>query len=134
MNNVVIIVLAVLALSFAAAYVSVILRLVLMSEAFKNMANANNFLEEYIAISKINPKEDIHQENFIKFLSDSRGSAYEYIESVQAGLNKFIENAGPSIDYFDKFGSVLSTPLDLGMKRISMAYVELKELLPKENH
>ena len=44
----------------------------------------------------------IHKENFIKFLSDSRDWAYQYIEDVQAGLKKFTDDIKPEIDYFNK--------------------------------
>jgi len=78
---------------------------------------------------------DIHKENFIKFLSDSRDWAFEYIESVQSGLTDFNKEVGPLIEYFDKYGDVLSNqrPDYESMKKISKAYKELKKLLPEEN-
>lgn len=78
---------------------------------------------------------DIHKENFIKFLSDSRDWAFEYIENVQSTLSEFSNDVGPLIDHFDKYGDVLSTqrPDYDAMKKISKAYKELVKLLPEGN-
>lgn len=75
---------------------------------------------------------DQAKEDFIKFISDSREWAFEYIETVQAGLNKFVEEAGPSIDYFDNYGEVIYTPITPQMQKISEAYKDLIKLLPEE--
>lgn len=71
-------------------------------------------------------------EAFLKFISDSRDWAYEYIENVQASLIRFVSDAGPAIDYWDEYGSAMSTPLDQGMGEISKAYKELIALLPED--
>ncbi len=71
-------------------------------------------------------------EAFLKFISDSRDWAYEYIENVQASLIRFVSDAGPAIDYWDEYGSAMSTPLDQGMGKISKAYKELIALLPED--
>ena len=71
-------------------------------------------------------------EAFLKFISDSRDWAYEYIENVQASLTKFVSDAGPAIDYWDEYGSAMTTPLDQGMGKISIAYKELISLLPED--
>lgn len=76
---------------------------------------------------------DVHKENFIKFLSDSRDWAYEYIEEVQSGLTKFINEIEPEIAYFDEYGLVGEAyPHYHSMKKISKEYQELKKLLPTE--
>lgn len=77
---------------------------------------------------------DVHKENFIKFLSDSRDWAYEYIETVQSGLNKFVSDVDADISYFDEYGDALSMsrPDYNAMKNISNSYKELKKLLPVE--
>ena len=94
-------------------------------------------LEEYINSieeNKIQSDESVHKENFIKFLSDSRDWAYTYIEEVQDGLASFVDAIGSDIEHFDTYGDVLSTnrPDYDAMKRISIAYKELKNLLPTE--
>lgn len=75
---------------------------------------------------------DSGSEGFIKFISDSRDWAFDYIENVQDGINKFIVDAGPSIEYWEEYGAVMDTPLDVGMRQISLSYKELKSLLPDD--
>jgi hypothetical protein len=76
---------------------------------------------------------DIHKENFIKFLSDSRDWAYQYIKDVQDGLEKFVNEVEPEIAYFDEYGLVGDAyPHYHSMKKISLEYKELKKLLPSE--
>jgi hypothetical protein len=92
-------------------------------------------VEDFIRLNKKDEKDnDVHKENFIKFLSDSRDWAYEYIEDVQSGLNKFVSSVDADIAYFDEYGDVLSVerPDYAAMKNISAAYKELKKLLPVE--
>jgi hypothetical protein len=76
---------------------------------------------------------DAHQESFIKFLSDSRDSAFEYIEEFQSGLNKFVSDIEPEINYFREYGDLMAMqPNYYSLKKITEAYEELKNLLPKE--
>ena len=77
--------------------------------------------------------KDQSNEDFLKFVSDSRDWAYQYIEEVQDVLNKFITDIEPEIDYFDEYGVASSAyPHYHSMKKISGAYKELKSLLPEE--
>jgi hypothetical protein len=72
-------------------------------------------------------------EDFLKFVSDSRDWAYQYIDDVQASLSKFINDIEPEIAYFDEYGVVGSAyPHYHSMKKISEAYKELKKLLPED--
>jgi hypothetical protein len=83
--------------------------------------------------SKIKTDESVHKENFIKFLSDSRDWAYSYIEDVQAGLNSFITETAPEINYFREYGDTMAlAPNYYSMKKISEEYEKLKQLLPSE--
>jgi hypothetical protein len=76
---------------------------------------------------------DVHKENFIKFLSDSRDWAYEYIEDVQTSIALFVSEVEPEIAYFDEYGLVGDAyPHYHSMKKISKAYKDLKKLLPEE--
>jgi hypothetical protein len=76
---------------------------------------------------------NVHQENFIKFLSDSRDWAYSYIEDVQDGLTAFVDAVEPEIAYFDEYGLVGEAyPHYHSMQKISKEYKELKKLLPIE--
>ena len=72
-------------------------------------------------------------EDFLKFVSDSRDWAYQYIEDVQIKINNFITDIEPEIAYFDEYGVASSAyPHYHSMKKISGAYKELKKLLPED--
>ena len=76
---------------------------------------------------------DQAKEDFIKFISDSREWAFDYIENVQKELNKFVNAIDKDIKHFDEFGIVASSsPHYNALKNISEAYRELKVLLPEE--
>jgi alpha-L-fucosidase len=76
---------------------------------------------------------DVHKENFIKFLSDSRDWAYEYIKEVQDELERFVNEIEPEISYFDEYGLVGDAyPHYHSMKKISEEYKKLKKMLPSE--
>ena len=84
--------------------------------------------------SKIKTDESVHKENFIKFLSDSRDWAYQYIEDVQAGLTTFIDQTAPEINYFKEYGDTMSlAPNYYSMKKIAEEYDKLKVLLPDQD-
>jgi hypothetical protein len=93
----------------------------------------NNELAEKIEAKYLD--KDIEQtEGFVKFLSESRDWAFEYIETVQSGLNEFVKVAGPRLEYFDKYGRVISSPHSEGLEDILVAYRELQKLLPEQNN
>ena len=76
-------------------------------------------------------QKDESSEAFLKFVSDSRDWAYQYIEGVQSSLDSFITDVEPEIAYFDEYGIASSAyPHYHSMKKISGAYKELKKLLP----
>lgn len=71
-------------------------------------------------------------EGFLKFISDSRDWAFNYIEEVQEGLKKFSDVAGPTLKYINTYGQSVVTPHDEAIKKISEAYEELEKLLPAD--
>lgn len=74
-------------------------------------------------------------EDFLKFISDSRDWAYQYIEEVQAGLKTFIDEVEPQIDYYDHYGAAIDgmvAPHDFALKKISLEFKKLKNLLPQD--
>jgi hypothetical protein len=136
-QNIIILILGSSITCFIVAYI-ITLRKLISSQKLAGKLYVDNFtLEEYIKTLK-NLKEDksdqqIHQENFLKFLSDSRDWAFNYIEEVQSGLNKFVNDIEPEINYFKEYGDLISMePNYNSLKKISQAYEELKKLLPKE--
>jgi hypothetical protein len=98
--------------------------------------NVDNFIlsEELSKIANTPLQEpDNTSEAFLKFISDSRDWAYQYIDDVQESLNKFIIDIEPEIAYFDEYGIAGSAyPHYHSMKKISGAYKELKKLLPED--
>jgi hypothetical protein len=93
-------------------------------------------LEQEIQHKENKTDKEKANEDFLKFVSDSRDLAYEYIETVQAGLQKFIDEVGPQIDYYDKYGSAVEgmvAPHDFALKKISSEFKELKKLLPEND-
>ena len=71
-------------------------------------------------------------EDFLKFVSDSRDWAYQYIEEVQAGLKSFIDEVGPQVEYYDRYGAAVDgmvAPHDFALKKISSEFKKLKSLL-----
>lgn len=132
-----IIVTSLFAMSFAIAYYAVLKRLEVVSKAFAQMVMLNATMREAFEASLQSPiskeDQDVHKENFIKFLSDSRDWAFEYIEDVQKQLENFIRDIEPEIMYFDEYGVVGDAyPHYHSMKKISAAYKDLKKLLPEE--
>jgi hypothetical protein len=112
-----------------------------LSQIKKNRAILANTLQLLIMQQSISDenKTDKEQanEDFLKFVSDSRDWAYQYIEDVQDKINKFITDVEPEIAYFDEYGLVGDAyPHYYSMKKISSAYKELKKTLPNEegNH
>ena len=81
--------------------------------------------------------DSVHKENFIKFLSDSRDWAYQYIEDVQNGLQKFIKEISPQLEYYNKYGSVIEGIIpshDFTIKKISKEIEQLKKFLPESSN
>jgi hypothetical protein len=98
------------------------------------LANTLNLLLMQQSMNEEN-KTDQEQSNeaFLKFVSDSRDWAYQYIDEFQESLNKFITDIEPEIAYFDEYGVASSAyPHYHSMKKISGAYKELKKMLPED--
>ena len=80
--------------------------------------------------NEIKPIENT--EGFMKFISESREWAFDYIDDVQVAIQEFKEAAGPEIEYFREFGSVMDLPTDGLIERIANAYDKLILMLPEE--
>jgi hypothetical protein len=139
MKDIFIVVFATLSVCFAGSYILLLKQSIKLKRDVSKLFIEKTLLQEYVDLSKsTKTKEDsddsIHKENFIKFLSDSRLWAFEYIENVQKGLTKFVNDVDADISYFDEYGEALSMsrPDYPSMKNISKAYKELKTLLPED--
>ena len=139
MKDIFIVVFATLSVCFALSYLLVLRQSVKLKKDIARLFIENTLFQEYVDLTKsTKTKEDsdesIHKENFIKFLSDSRDWAFSYIESVQKGLTKFVNDVDADVSHFDKYGDAvsMSRPDYPSMKNISKAYKELKTLLPED--
>jgi hypothetical protein len=139
MKDIIIVVFATLSFCFAISYVLVLRQSIKLKRDVSKLFIEKTLLQEYVDLTKstkIKEESDdsIHKENFIKFLSDSRLWAFEYIENVQKGLTKFVNDVDADISHFDEYGETLSMsrPDYPSMKNISKAYKELKILLPED--
>ena len=129
-------VLSIISLSFMIAYIAVVKKLNTVSEAFSKLLIVYNMTLDDAKDSQrfeSSPEDiDTHKENFIKFLSDSRDWAYQYIEEVQNGLDKFIKEVSPQLEYYNKFGIVIEgmvPPHDFALKKISK---EIEKIISQE--
>ena len=135
MDTILLVSLSTLSILFAIAYSITLKRLARLTQECAKLFIDNKALEEFITTNNVEFKNDsdIHKENFIKFLSDSRDWAFGYIEEVQVGLNKFVTDIEPEINYFREYGDLSAMqPNYYSLKKITEAYDELIKLLPKE--
>ena len=134
-SNILIISLSIMSLLFAIAYFLITKKLNRMIKEYAKLSIDHISLQKFIESLNLDDitGQEVHKENFIKFLSDSRDWAFAYIEDVQSELKKFIEEIEPEINYFNEYGDLTSMqPNYYSLKKISEAYYELTKLLPKE--
>jgi len=135
-SNIIIISLSTLCLSLVISYFLIYKKLTLMAQEYATLYIDQIALEKFIESMNLDSISDqeVHKENFIKFLSDSRDWAFEYIEDVQSGLIKFVDDIKPEIEYFKEYGDLVSMhPNYYSMKKITEAYDGLVKLLPKDD-
>jgi hypothetical protein len=134
-DNIIVIVLGTFLVSFAIAYVSVLQKLSKITQEFAKLYISHQSLQDFVEKNNVEFKNDsdIHKENFIKFLSDSRDWAFGYIEDVQKGLDRFVENLDSEISNFDENSTISEGTqyYDL-IAKFSKEYKELKKLMPTE--
>ena len=133
MDNIIFIVLGTFVFSFAVAYASVVKKLSKITQEFAKLYISNESLQEFVEKNNIEFKNDseIHQENFIKFLSDSRDWAFKYIEEVQKGLESFMLNVEPELINFNEYkDNYKETEYYNFMIKFLKEYDNLKKLMP----
>jgi hypothetical protein len=137
MNNIISIIAFTLAGSFALAYLFLLIKLNKINKSFTKLTISHKSLQQFIDSNNIEFKneDDIHKENFIKFLSDSRDWSFSYIEDVQTKINKMIIDLKPDVEYFEKFGLLYDEhPSHQMLTNFVKSYKELQDLLPKEDY
>lgn len=123
-------------LIFFILYFNIRKRFINLVSGFQKLYEANQILRSLVDDMPTKEEEDIHKENFIKFLSDSREWAYDYIDNVQSGLEKFINEVEPHVEYYDNYGQAVEGMIishDNALKKISLELKELKKLLPEDS-
>jgi hypothetical protein len=68
-------------------------------------------------------------EDFLKFISDSRDWAFDYIETTQHKINSFINDLGPVVEYLEKY----APPILIEEQRLIIveSYKNIKSILPE---
>jgi uncharacterized protein YaaR (DUF327 family) len=98
-------------------------------------------LDQNILMTKfteeLKKKEDVSIEKtdgFLKFISESRDLAFQYIEAMQEALVKFKGKVEPEIEYMLTYGTATGDSLQSkSFLKIEKAYKELiKETLPTD--
>ena len=90
-------------------------------------------LEQGVKKALENPPAIENSEGFLRFVSESRDWAFQYIEEVQSALQDFTSEIEPEISYFKEYGDIASmSPNYYSMKKIAAAYDKLKEVLPED--
>jgi hypothetical protein len=79
--------------------------------------------------------ESIEQsEGFLKFISQSRDWAFDYIEQVQAALLEFKNRVEPQILYSKTYGTTVGESTHtIIINKISDAYDDLAKVMPEDN-
>jgi hypothetical protein len=137
--NVIIIALSTLSVCFIVAYSLLLKKFIDIKGKATKLLFDNFTLEKIIELQSdedLKSDQSVHKENFLKFISESRDWAFDYIEEVQKGILKFVNDIDSHIEYFDTYSDVISVerPDYAAMKQISKSYKELKKLLPKEEN
>lgn len=83
--------------------------------------------------SRIEDRNELANESYINFVTNSRDWAYSYIEEVQDKLKEFAQKVDPHLDYFNTYGKTINSPHTIILEEIDSAYKELKSVLPQEN-
>jgi len=86
------------------------------------------------ALKEIENNKLTESDGFIKFISDSRDWAFEYIEEVQKALAEFDEEVAPQLEWANNYGNLAGDTVHTEtITKISEAYNKLKSVLPKND-
>jgi type II secretory pathway pseudopilin PulG len=131
MKDIVVIILSLLTASFAFSFIVTLKQFRIAQATIEQLVLINEYLNKTTSLTE--EQSDIHKENFIKFLSESRDWAFQYIDEVQVAIKEFCDTVGPDIEYFDEYGIVASSsPHYEALSKISKAYKQLASVLPEE--
>jgi len=102
---------------------------------------AQEVIDKGIIVQKLNDELKKYQnaeiektDGFLKFISESRDWAFQYIEDVQKELLDFQKAVEPELDYAQTYGkSVGEGVYTRIIDNISSAYFKLKKIMPEED-
>ena len=105
----------------------------LANEYLQKLSDTDLLIKEINRLNQqINNKELEGSDGFLKFVSDSRDWAFEYIEQVQRALAEFDEEIAPRLEWANTFGKLADDTVHTDtIKTISEAYNKLKSVLPE---
>lgn len=84
-------------------------------------------------LEELSSKDVEKTDGFLKFISESRDWAFQYIEDVQQALNTFKEKVEPKLKYAAKYGALSEkTPQLTILEEITLAYMDLKKVMPED--
>lgn len=83
-------------------------------------------------MADLDEKNSNQNDGFLKFVSESRNAAFEYIEEVQLALSDFDKALGGAVKHYQETGKPLKEDPSEIMNDLSMAYNKLMESMPKE--
>ena len=105
-----------------------------LSEAYMQQLADNFLLQKEVErlYQEAENKKLQETDGFVKFISQSRDWAFQYIEEVQTALSEFDNTVEPLLEWAMRFG-VLSgeTANTKILREISEAYDKLKSVLPE---
>jgi hypothetical protein len=131
-------------IAFTVYIVSVSGLLIVVAKLKKKNANQSSSLlqaalEKQTLLSMLEHAMDQKESNeieksdgFLKFVSDSRDWAFQYIEEVQAALETFKSKVDLDLKYITKYGQLIEHPLQDSINKIAEAYTELQSVLPQD--
>ena len=108
----------------------------LVEEKLQLAIDRNVFRDEYLnTLRTLESMKLEKSDDFVKFLSDSRDWAFEYIEQTQAALAEFEKVIVPIIKWSETYGTAVNnnTTHAEKLREISKAYEDLKVILPENN-
>lgn len=122
-----------LCVSFTIAYIATVIELKKTRQQLTKTLLENVLLNELSIATNDKSDQEVHAENFIKFLSDSREWAFEYIEKVQSEITAFVEELEPTVKYWNNYGKVVPTVHDDSIDLFIESYYKIKNLIPEES-
>ncbi len=95
--------------------------------------NANIVRSEYTrALQEIENMKLEKSDDFVKFLSNSRDWAFEYIEDAQEKISEFDKQIQEIAEWNRTYGSVVGdTPHSSKIEEMNLAYDKIRSLLPE---